>query len=219
MEHLTPADRLRAAIESWGTIRTFHKELEKHDDGELRRTRSMIHRYLRGEPQPPPAFLRAAAGLLRVRPDWLIRGEEPRTAAEARVTDAELIRGPGDSRIERALQTRGWSAGTRALFHEAWRRRVAAVPDTLIDDEALFDAGMDLLMLIELPADLWGFSRSMPDRRRDDAAVAMLHALMLMLPDPGLGDHLADRGTMFADGWTLKYHISPAEREALLTEG
>jgi len=67
------ADRLRSAIKQWGSINRLSQELADRDiPGH---TRSMLHRYLKGDPAPPSTFLRAVAPILGVRREWLQFGE------------------------------------------------------------------------------------------------------------------------------------------------
>jgi hypothetical protein len=161
---------------------------------------SSVWSYLLGRVEPPEEFLEAAARELDLRPDYLLRGELPKYIAQ------ERVRGPGDPRVDDALQRSGWSDATRALFHEAWGRQVAAVPrDEVITDALLLEMGMDLLGLVELPQKLWGFAHDLKEPARNDAAVALLHALMLLMPAAGAGDRVELRGRLYAEQVELTY--------------
>ena len=71
----TIADRLRSAVDAWGSVRAFQGQMaERNVPGT---STGAVYRYLNGEVEPPVSFLTAAAAVLGVSPHWLILGSEP----------------------------------------------------------------------------------------------------------------------------------------------
>lgn len=77
----TLGQRLRDAIENWGSIRSFASVLRDKGLSGKGATRAMVHRYLADESTPPLEFIRTAAEVLGVREEWLRDGRGERTAA------------------------------------------------------------------------------------------------------------------------------------------
>lgn len=209
----TIASRLRAAIERWGSIRRFADAMPKVRGA----TYGMIHRYLKGETDPPLEFLEAAAGVLGVRVEWLAHGKEPMTAREERVSELERDR-VGADLLENAAIARGFTPGTRALLFDAWRRLAAGVPQQDIPERDLIVMAAQLLALLDLPTQLWGFKHEMPERELNDYAVAMLSALMRAMPESGAGDMPDERGVLYAHGFRLEYADDHIERARALLD-
>ena len=189
----TPAGRLKAEIESWGSKRAFAEAMA--ETGVRGSTRTMIHRYLRGDPEPPPRVLRAAAEVLGVSPEYLIRGEGPRTETErkAALRAVKPARAEKERLTDLVLATKGLTSGTRELFSDAWRRFAAGAPDRELDENQVMVLGITLLELLDMPAKLWGFNHKLTGRQLNDFANALLHALMLAMPETRAGDSFAQR--------------------------
>lgn len=82
------------------------------------------------------------------------------------------------------------SNAVRALFGVAWTRLAEACPDPDPSPEELNAVGRVLLAQLRAPLEAWGFAHDLPsdDRRYEDYALAMLHALTLAAASTGQGD-------------------------------
>ena len=194
--------RIKDELKSRGrSVRDLQVTLEKK--GVRGSAYSTVWKYMENHVEPAAEFVRAAADELGLREEYLLKGQYPKSVVEGRVTKQENLR-PGSPLIDEVLDNLGWSEGPRALFHEAWRRYAAgAQGKRQLLDAQLIQLGATLLMLVEVPKKIWGFQHTMSGRQRDDYAVAMLHALMLAMPDAGHGDRISDRGK--------KYPTHPSE--------
>ena len=192
------SDRLNERIDHrFRSIREFQKAVEEvATEGMRGISYGSVYQYVKGGLEPPLSFLRPAADVLGVKLGWLITGEGPRTDDEERVTRYEHL-GPGSLVVDEPLESMGWTPGTRALFHEAWRRYVAAARDDHLTDDDMLALGATLLLVILDMRKVWGFQHEMSGRQLNDYVTAMAQALMLAMPDEGEGDHLKDRGTLF----------------------
>ena len=104
-------------------------------------------------------------------------GEDPSFAAQvlARYPDLELL-----------------SPEASALFMAALTRLAMGEPKLALDEKDLMQLAGDLRWLLLLPPGAWGFHHAPPYRTFSDYAVAMLHALSLLMPESGEGDPIAD---------------------------
>ena len=150
-----------------------------------------VYDYVTGKAEPPLSFLRPAAKVLDVRLEWLITGEGDRTQSES-AWRTPNDSGPGSKTSDDAFKHMGWSDGPRALLHEAWRRYLAGARGDL-DESIVWRLGYELASLAAIPEYLWGFRHEMSRQQRDDSRIAMLHALMMAMPEVGEGDPVGTR--------------------------
>lgn len=220
----TLAGRLRRAIQirpSQGRrrgVRLFQTEMEERSRAREAAdgppipgvTLPSIQSYVRTEDPVEPSldFLRAAADLLGVRFAWLVAGEGEMTTAEERVSELEAQ----PRMIDEAAEAHGLDPATRALFFAAWRRLVAGLAEKDVPEFYLMSLAADLLGLLELPRRLWGYAHELDERTFNDFAAALLHALMLAMPEPGAGDTIEERGILYAQGIEYRFQPDAAER-------
>lgn len=199
-------DRLRKAIEGWrtGSIREFQREIDPIC--KTRRVRgssySMVHSYLRGDPVPPVAFLEIAAEVLGVRAAWLLSGEgKPysETGGEGLTTITMLLMDMSPDMYATGGPT------LAAAFLEAFDRLKETCPDLVgvsftrsdmqgrqeetarlqeLLKELIFEP-LRLIRYLEQPGE-WDY------RQLIDYSLAMIHALMLAMPERGQGKPLAE---------------------------
>ncbi|MYA33911.1 MAG: hypothetical protein F4164_08170 [Gemmatimonadales bacterium] len=147
------------------------------------------------------AALKRAFPSLRL--EWLILGDgEPTSLAERLAapegleTKAESSTGGEPSFASRVLMRYPdlelLSPEASALFMAALTRLAMGEPKLALDEEDLLQLAGDLRWLLLLPAGAWGFRHAPPYRTLSDYAVAMLHALSLLMPESGEGDPIAD---------------------------
>lgn len=149
-------------------------------------------------PGPRVEFLAALkAAFPEIRLDWVMFGEGQPTDV------AQLLASPAG--FEAAGDLGGFSARVlerypdlellppegAALFMAALTRLAMGEPEKRIDEGLLLELAGDLRWLILLPASMWGFRHAPPYEVFSDYTVAMLHALMLLLPPAGAGDPVA----------------------------
>lgn len=83
-------ERLRLAIEQQiGSVRKFRRELHDHAPDLRGTARQTLYRYFKGESEPGPGIIKAAADLLGVREDWLARGDGEMTPEAERLRRAQ----------------------------------------------------------------------------------------------------------------------------------
>jgi hypothetical protein len=181
----------------------------------------MVHSYLQGSTMPTADFLRAAADVLKpVREEWLTSGTDPRTQNESA---ADAVRSTLlNPQLEVFLGGRNkFSASSKALFDDAWRALVAGYSDAdAMPMPYANTIGVRLLEIVTMPFEQAGF-RSQGDfleRELNTYYRAMLSALMLVIPDPGEGEEMSDRGVFSADGFEKRYSVSEEERKARIFE-
>lgn len=102
----TFGERLRDAVDRWGSIRQFADVLKERGLSGKGATRTMIHRYLNDESVPPLEFIRMAATVLGVREEWLETGEGARTTAGERAREA----------TQEGSETEAWDIVREELF-------------------------------------------------------------------------------------------------------
>ena len=157
-------------------------------------TLSNYEREAGGSPRAGPraeflAALKRAFPPLRL--EWLILGDgEPTTIAE------RLAASEGPSFAARVLarypDLELLSPEASALFMAALTRLAMGEPKLALDEGDLIELAGDLRWLLLLPPGAWGFRHAPPYREFSDYAVAMLHALSLLMPESGEGDPIAD---------------------------
>ena len=79
-----------------------------------------------------------------------------------------------------------------ALFMAALTRLAVGEPDMALDEEQILELAGDLRWLLLLPLGLWGFRHAPPYESFSDYSVALLHALMQLMPAATRGDPAAD---------------------------
>lgn len=144
----TVGERLRSAIDDdrWSppeghrnSIRGFAKALEQADAPS--RSRQTVHDYLSDEARPSVDFLRAAAGILDVRPEWLALDSGARTEEEERARAASrATASAGDARRKH---------GTLALQHAVLKALGRSSPPPPERPEGLEDPGGDSEAAVE----------------------------------------------------------------------
>ena len=146
MQHF--GTRLQQALDRQGmSIRELHRSLESTKVPG--RSYPQIHRYLKGDPEPPLKFTRAVAAILGVRASWLALGDGEMT--EASMRRSELLRrtavqDPLSIVLDHTPTNYTHSAMVRGAYLEALRRLIAARPD---HDELTDER------IIELSSGLW----------------------------------------------------------------
>ncbi|MGH7564032.1 MAG: helix-turn-helix domain-containing protein [Gemmatimonadota bacterium] len=192
--------RLRQAITDWGTIVGFQREISRYP---IRGTsRATIHAYLNGRTVPSPEFLEHAGKILGVREDWLRTGRDPklRPPDEAlplrtREKTLEGLRELLSTRVEGVYKLDHVSF---ELFLRLLTRFTLGAPDgrgllAMKDgQDRLVELARDLMFLVNLPRDpgTWGFESLLDPRWSFEYFTASLHALSLLLPEPGRGSPL-----------------------------
>lgn len=189
MDTATIAGRLKDALVKSG-LSTRQFQIAMESEGVAGSSTGAVYRYLSGETVPSVDFLASASRVLKVRPAWLILGEEPRTDERIRVletrTDSESPNEYAD-RIMRAAIPR-WdnlNDGARWLLIELVNRRqvdlekLAEVGAPVGDPGDLFPIRNAFFRPIEEFAtwDLSGDALS-------DYVVAMYSALVALIPSP-----------------------------------
>lgn len=158
-------------------------------------------------PGPRTEFLVA---LKRAFPDlrieWLLFGDgEPTELAQRLATPdgLEAAVGPAAARepgggalarrvLERCPDLELLSPEASALFMGALTRYAVGEPNMALAEDELLDLAEDLAWLLFLPVTLWGFDRTPSYDDLSDYAVAMLHALMQLMPARGKGDPIEE---------------------------
>ena len=133
------------------------------------------------------------------RIEWLVFGSgEPTEIAErlASPQGIEAKTGQADGFAERVLDRYPdielLPPEGSALFMAALTRLAMGEPKMALDEDALLDLAGDLRWLLLLPLRLWGFRHDPPYEVFSDYTVAMLHALMQLMPASGRGDPLEE---------------------------
>lgn len=155
-------------------------------------------------PGPRAGFLAALTRAFpEVRLEWLVLGEgQPTRLAqtlaspdgiEARAQGAAAgERDPGTAFAARVLERYPdlelLSPESSALFMAALTRLATGEPDVAVRETDLLELAGDLRWLLFAPLAMWGFRHTPPYRVFSDYCVAMLQALMLLMPDTGDGD-------------------------------
>lgn len=174
---------------------SFNALSEKLKERQVRgASRPTVRSYLRGDTEPSGEWLLAAAEILNVRYEWLKTGEgEPRETDEKLVSERDLFRKellkicPGLHLLSRTA--------TELFLAVLVKEYALAAPDSgrIIEErELLYELAKDLEWLVLLPFHYgaWGFIPPTDGRRVSEYAVAVLHALTLVMPDTHEGQEL-----------------------------
>ncbi len=94
--------------------------------------------------------------------------------------------------LERCPDLELLSPEASALFMGALTRYAVGEPRMALAEDELLDLAEDLTWLLLLPVTLWGFDRTPSYDDLSDYAVAMLHALMQLMPARGKGDPIEE---------------------------
>jgi len=152
-------------------------------------------------PGPRVEFLGALkAAFPEVRLEWVIFGGGRPTGLAERLASPEGIEGAAVSReggfaarvLERHPDLELLAPEASALFMAALTRVAMGEHEMALDEERLLDLAGDLRWLLLLPLRMWGFRHDPPYDVFSEYSVALLHALMLLMPPPGRGDAVAD---------------------------
>ncbi|MFV1986791.1 MAG: hypothetical protein ACC682_05900 [Gemmatimonadota bacterium] len=151
-------------------------------------------------PGPRVEFLAALKEAFpEVRLDWIMFGDgQPTEVAELLASPDGLevtgggLSGFGARVIERYPDIELLPPEGAALFMAALTRLAMGEPDKALDEDLLLELAGDLRWLLLLPARLWGFRHDPPYEVFSDYTVAMLHALMQLMPPPGAGDRIGE---------------------------
>ena len=105
---MSVAQRLRAEIEAWGSIRRFSEQLGKVNPRLKGTSHTTVHKYLKGTVVPKRQWIIAASEMLRVTPEWLETGRGFRTwaADDASVVPDEALGWPDRGRIAASKELR-----------------------------------------------------------------------------------------------------------------
>jgi len=79
-----------------------------------------------------------------------------------------------------------------ALLMAALTRLAMGEPEMALDEEHLLALAGDLRWLLLVPLRMWGFRHDPPYDVFSDYSVALLHALMQLMPPPGHGDPVGE---------------------------
>jgi len=151
-----------------------------------------------GRPRPGPRseFLAALkCAFPEIRLPWVILGDGQPTELAERLASPDGLEGKEGSRFAARILTRYpdlelLSPEASALFMAALTRLAMGEPRMALDEDHLLELAGDLRWMLLYPVRAWGFRHEPAYRELSDYAVAMLHALMQVMPDTGLGDDI-----------------------------
>lgn len=130
-----------------------------------------------------------------LRLEWLMFGEGQPTEVAERLAapeglEAAAAGGEGFSRrvLARYPDLELLSPEASALFMAALTRLAMGERDAELDEAHLLELAGDLRWLLLAPLAMWGFRHSPPYDAFSDYCVAIIHALMQLMPRPGEGD-------------------------------
>jgi hypothetical protein len=175
--HLEEADEL-----SLGTISNY----ERPPVGSGRR------------PGPRVEFLAALkAAFPEVRLDWVVFGNGQATETAQRLASPEgLEAGRTSEFAERVLDRYPdlelLSPEASALFMAALTRLAMGEPEAALDEDQILELAGDIRWLLLLPVRMWGFRHAPAYDAFSDYSVALLHALMQLIPGARQGDPVGD---------------------------
>ena len=184
-------ERLGDAIKRSGTVRAFSAAMSQW--GVRGGSRRMIHSYLAGTSTPSLQFLEAAAAVLDVSEVWLVLGKEPMRS----MVDEDLT-----ATVEAEWE---WiivgSETIRAQLHALLNRRIVAAKSLggEVDESRILEWAQDIRDRVKGPWDDW--TRGIGSTEADwyNYRVAMVHALMLALPDGYVSGSTRQRKVRGAD--------------------
>ncbi|MDX1396014.1 MAG: hypothetical protein R3195_16650 [Gemmatimonadota bacterium] len=133
----------------------------------------------------------------QIRLDWVLFGEGQATEVAERLAAPDGLERTGGSAFASQVLERHPDIGLlppegAALFMAALTRLAMGERDGKLDEHLLLELAGDLRWLLYLPARLWGFEEEPSYDVFSDYAVAMLHALMSLMPAPARGDLARD---------------------------
>ena len=133
----------------------------------------------------------------QVRIDWVLFGEGRPTEVAEKLAAPDGLERAGGSAFAAQVLERHPDIGLlppegAALFMAALTRLAMGERDGRLDEHLLLELAGDLRWLLYLPARLWGFDEEPSYDDFSDYAVAMLHALMSLMPAAGQGDLARD---------------------------
>lgn len=164
-------------------------------------------------PGPRVEFLTALkAAYPEVRLDWVIFGDgQPTDVGELLASPEGLDEagggGFGARVLERYPDIELLPPEGSALFMAALTRLAMGEPDKALDEDLLLELAGDLRWLLFFPARLWGFLHDPPYEVFADYSVAMLHALMQLMPPPGRGDGVEEYAASPTPGLRTEYPV------------
>jgi len=133
-----------------------------------------------------------------LRLEWLMFGEGQPTEVAERLAapeglEADAAAGGGFATrvLARHPDLELLSPEASALFMAALTRLAMGERDAELDESHLLDLAGDLRWLLLAPLAMWGFRHSPPYDAFSDYSVALLHALMQLMPRPGEGDPIS----------------------------
>lgn len=133
-----------------------------------------------------------------LRLEWLLLGRGGPTAVEASVAAAASDGAPGPMReglggkvLAAYPDLELLSPEASALFLAALVRVATGEPGMDLDEDRILELAGDLRWLLLAPLRFWGFAHDPGYERFSSYAVAALHALTLVMPEPGRGDPAA----------------------------
>jgi hypothetical protein len=198
---MTIKQRLEHARELRGfSLRKFQQEIEKlarQDKSVPATSYPAIHRYLKDKKtQPPSDFVAAAARILRVRPEWLLLGEGPRTVEEFTQQEAQRLGEVVREGIDAAAHPDQHFIATMdelgpRLSPQRWRRLQAVERFA----QKLFDAGPS--------AERWAMQRDRHELLR--AAGRFLIGVEDAFDRAGHGDHTLLLLSSASPGWYVAW--------------
>jgi len=194
-------------------LREFRDRINQQlpDDGGLSLgTLSNYERPSNGKRRPGPRVEFMAAlkrAFPEVRLEWLILGDGQPTEVAERLASPDGLEARAEGRDPGAGAADGSRFAARvlarypdlellspeasALFMAALTRLAMGEPAMALDEDQLLELAGDLRWLVLCPLGAWGFQHDPPYRVFSDYAVAMLHALGLLMPANGQGDRVA----------------------------
>lgn len=153
--------------------------------------------------EAPAQYLAQVARVFGARLEWLVTGEGERFRAESEIRGALAAASPvSSSRFQSGLHAalREEFPELDALpqlvvnaFFETLIRFAGAAAEARLSTHDLARLGGDIGRLLLHPQDAWGFFPDLSDRRFTDYALALLHAVMIAVPEQGAGELLAER--------------------------
>lgn len=132
-----------------------------------------------------------------VRLDWVMFGEGQPTETAQRLASPEGLEAGRTSEFAERVLARYpdlelLSPEASALFMAALTRFAMGEPDAALDEDQILELAGDLRWILLLPVRMWGFRHAPPYDVFSDYSVALLHALMQLMPAATKGDPVGD---------------------------
>jgi len=181
------AKRLKAAIQRWGTINAFVEEIGKRD---VRgRSRGTVFKYLAGETEPSPTFLREAASVLGVRAPWLIEDSGAMTEEEeqSRILRERRLRDTPEADLDRPWdEVFPGFANMPGVVQDRFLKAMFRYQETTgASDEEMIRVAGSLFEVMNLPRE-WDPPPVMGDDQWEDYCVGFLQAVIGLLGEKRL---------------------------------